>query len=213
MSEAAQSRSDHELRMMEAMVDCAHALGMAFGNAARAEADNRRALALFEAFQKSFLAVRMGIRLSLTLRAGARTAPAATEHDRLERERAEGLDRVEREPAERLEQERERERDHEPVSLPRFLAALGVVARDAEGLDLPADVRSQTLPVLRDLLAHARTDASPSPARAAGGVAVLARPAAVASKAALLGSASAPLTAPLPRRGPGLPRPPPRGPG
>ena len=212
MSEAAQSRSDHELRMMEAMVDCAHALGMAFGNAARAEADNRRALALFEAFQKSFLAVRMGIRLSLTLRAGARTAPAAIQ-DELERERPECLDRVEREPAERLEQERERERDHEPVSLPRFLAALGVVARDAEGLDLPADVRSQTLPVLRDLLAHARTDASPSPARPAGDVAVLARPAAVASKAALLGSASAPLTAPLPRRGPGLPRPPPRGPG
>ena len=199
MSEAAQSRCDHELRMMEAMVDCAHALGMALGNAARAEADSRRALALFEAFQKSFLAVRMGIRLSLTLRAGVRTAPAAPDHDRLEREPPEGLDRV--------------ERDAEPVSLPRFLAALGVVARNAEDLALPADVRRQTLPVLRDLLAHARTDASPSPARPAGDVAVLARPAAVASKAALLGSASAPLAAPLPRRGPGLPRPPPRGPG
>ena len=48
--------------MLEGLVDCAHALGMVLGAAAKAESDTKRCLGLVEAFQKSFLAVRMGIR-------------------------------------------------------------------------------------------------------------------------------------------------------
>ena len=60
--------------MLEGMVDCAHGLGMAFGRAARAETDTKRSLELVEAFQKCFLAVRMGIRLSMILRAAPKAA-------------------------------------------------------------------------------------------------------------------------------------------
>ena len=107
------SRAACELQMLEGLVDCAHALGMVLGAAAKAESDTKRCLGLVEAFQKSFLAVRMGIRLCMALRAPPKAAPAVTP------ERAEGLEGepLEHEPLERADSlERERERDYEPVS-------------------------------------------------------------------------------------------------
>ena len=79
MPDTAVARTELELRMVEALVDCAHALSMAVADAAEAEADSKRRLQLFEAFQHGFLAVRMGIRLSMMLRAAPRAdaRPAA----------------------------------------------------------------------------------------------------------------------------------------
>jgi len=189
--------------MLEAMVDCAHGLGMALGEAAKAEADTKRSLELVDAFQKCFLAVRMGIRLSMALRDAPKAAPAVAP------ERAEALERegAERDPPERLDRvERERERDYEPVSLPKFLSTLGAVARDAARLDdrLPPDA-ARVLPTLQDLLARADRDApvpEPAPSPQAG-VAVLARPPQGATRHKLLGSAATPR--PRPRAPPPWP--------
>jgi len=198
------ARTARELQMLETMVDCAHALGLAFGEAAKAETDTKRSLALLDAFQKSFLALRMGIRLSMTLRAPPKAAPALApepteaserdpvEHDPAERERGDGA-------------ERERDRDYEPVSLPKFLATLGVVARDAARLDdrLPADA-ARVLPTLQGLLARATTDPpapEPVPSQAAG-VAILARPPQGGTRHKLLGSAATALPKPGPRTPP-----------
>ena len=94
MPDAAVARPDRELQMLEAMVDCAFALCEGFAEAAKAEADHRKSLDLFDAFNRSFLAVRMGIRLSMTLRAppkpvradaAERDAPDPIETERLER--------------------------------------------------------------------------------------------------------------------------------
>ena len=193
------ARTARELQMLEAMVDCAHALGLAFGEAAKAETDTKRSLELLEAFQKCFLALRMGIRLSVTLRAAPKAAPAPAP------ERAEAPERPdpsEREMAEPDPPERgdspERDRDYEPVSLPKFLATLGVVARDAARLDdrLPADA-ARVLPTLQGLLARATTDPSQ-----ATGVAVLARPPQSATRQKLLGSSATSLPSPGPRTPP-----------
>ncbi|WP_296599875.1 hypothetical protein [Phenylobacterium sp.] len=188
--------------MLEGMVDCAHVLAMAFGAAAKDEADTGRSLERFDAFQKCFLSVRMGIRLCMTLRAGKATAGVASLLGRpAEAERAEALDRErpEHEAPERGDPpERERDRDYEPVSLPRFLATLGVVARDAARFDdgLPADAK-QALPVLRNLLAEAQRDpfgAEAPPTQTpmpVAGVAVLTRSARGGTRDRLLGSAAA----------------------
>jgi hypothetical protein len=189
-SEAA--RNARELQMLETMVDCAHALGVAFGEAAKVESDARRSLELFDAFQKSFLALRMGIRLSMTLRAPPRAAPA------LPLERTEPADRepAERDPPEREPSdsgERERDRDYEPVSLPKFLATLGVVARDAAKLGdhLPAGA-ARVLPTIEGVLARATTDPrlpEPGPSPTAG-IAVLACSPQSGTRRGLLGSAA-----------------------
>jgi len=193
------ARTARELQMLEGMVDCAHGLGMAFGAATTAETDTKRSLELLDAFQKCFLGVRMGIRLSMTLRAAPKAAPVSA--PALAAERAEAL---EREPAEHealersdsLERERERERDYEPVSLPKFLATLGVVARDAARLDdrLPAGVATDVLPKLHGLLAQATAD--PRAPQQAAGVAVIARPPQGGTRHKLLGSAATSLPAP-----------------
>jgi hypothetical protein len=205
MPDAAVARTAHELQMLEAMVDCAHGFGMAFAEASRAETDFKRKLQLFDAFQRGFLAMRMGIRLSAMLReapkpvrfpalgraAPEREEPEAAEAEREERERDEPI-------------ERERERDYEPVSLPKFLATLGLVARDAARLDgLPADIRERTLPALQGLLAQA----NPPPPRSTASVDVLVRPPPPDPRRRLLGSASTLLS----KAPPGSrPRPPPR---
>jgi hypothetical protein len=195
-------RTDRELRMLEAMVDCAYALGMAVGEAAKAEADTKQSFALYDIFHRSFLAVRMGIRLSLTLRAGLRMArptaePGQPEHDPPEREDTLEAERPER--GDRLEVERERDRDYEPVSLPRFLSTLGLVARDADrASSLPVDVRTRTLPALQALLADADGAPTPKPG-AASGVMVLNRPpptVAPLARTTLLGSAATPTPRP-----------------
>jgi len=215
------ARTARELQMLETMVDCAHVLGMAFGEAAQAETDTRRSLELLDAFQKSFLALRMGIRLSVTLRAPPKSAPApAPERDSPERDSAECVEAPEHDPAERDPPERgdgvERERDYEPVSLPKFLATLGVVARDAARLDdrLPTDA-ARILPELQGLLARATADPpapepAPSPAAPsqATGVAVLVRPPGSGTRRLLLGSAAPSLPkSSLPRSAPRRPPP------
>ncbi len=191
--------------MLEGLVDCAHALGMAVGTAAKAETDVRASLAAIAVFQKCFLAVRMGIRLCMSLRAGrsvAARAAAVERSEALEHDPAEH-DPSEHEAPERPDPlERERDRDYEPVSLPAFLKTLGVVARDAAQLDdrLPPEAR-QALPALQDLLAQAkqgpsavgqaRTPSSTPPAAPAAGVAVLSRPAPPGrTRDKLLGSAA-----------------------
>ena len=214
MPDAANLRTDHELQMLARLVDGAFALSVAFSDAATAEPDLSMKLQLFDAFQGGSKAVRMGIRLSMALRAtpkisrpGAAIGDDLSELDEAELEkpdsdphpeRAEGLERL------------ERERDYEPVSLPRFLAALGVVANESQRLKdhLPAEVAAQTLPTLHDLLARAKADAPKASAVPSGGVNVLTRARPPAPKAALLGSASAPR--PVALRGPALARPPPR---
>ncbi|WP_397420360.1 hypothetical protein [Phenylobacterium sp.] len=214
MYDTAVARTEHELRMVEALVDCAHALSVAVAEAAKAEADGKLRLQMFEAFQRGFLAVRMGIRLSLMLRAApksvarpaAEPAREAPERERPEAERPETeqlLDRLERdEPA----LERERDRDYEPVSLPRFLSTLGVVASEAARIEaLPAHVRADILPKLDTLLARAKGPAAP-PAQPAAAVALMTRSKAL-PKAALLSGAST-LSGPPPTFH-GRPRPPP----
>ena len=206
MPDNAVARTEHELRMVEALVDCAHALSVAVAEAAKAEADGKLRLQLFEAFQRGFLAVRMGIRLSMMLRAAPRATglPAREASDVEPPETEPSLDH--REPD---RPERERDRDYEPVSLPKFLSTLGVVARDAARLDgLPAHVRADILPALDTLLARAKGPAAPptSPARPAAANALMTRPKAP-PKAALLGGASALSGPPLAFHG--RPRPPP----
>lgn len=192
------ARTARELQMLEGMVDCAHALGVAFGAAAKRETDTTRSLERFDAFQKCFLAVRMGIRLCMTLRAG-KPAVALASGRAAAVERPEALERdpPERDPPEHEARERadaperEQDRDYEPVSLPKFLATLGVVARDAARLDdcLPADAK-RALPALQTFLAQATqnpsaVEATPTPT---AGVAVLARPSPGRRRDRLLGS-------------------------
>ena len=188
MSDAAPASADSELQMLGSMVDCAYALGMAFGEAAKAQDDLAVQLQLFDAFQRSFQAVRLGVRLSMTLRAPPKAAAPASRADREARE----IERPDPVESQRLEVERERDRDYEPVSLPRFLATLGVVVTDAERL--PADAAADTVSTLKGLLVRAQAD-PPAPAtRPSAAVNVLARPMPAPAKATLLSSASAPLT-------------------
>ena len=207
MSDASVARTDHELRILEALVDCAHELSVAVAEAAKVERDQARRLQMFEAFQRGFLAVRMGIRLSIMLRAGARAIPrpaAAPAREAPEVERPE----IERPEIERPDgPERERDRDYEPVSLPKFLSTLGVMASDAARLPgLPAHVRAELLPTLDTLLARAKGPSAPTSAPASHAVALLARPKAT-PKLALLSATSAFSAQPLAFHG--QPRPPP----
>jgi hypothetical protein len=205
------ARSARELQMLEGMVDCAHALAMAFGAAAKGGAGAGLSLDHLEAFQKCSLAVRMGIRLCMALRA-AKPARAAS----IERPEALQYDRAERDPPEHEARERadaperERDRDYDPVSLPKFLATLGVVAREAARLDdrLPADAK-RVLPALQTFLAQAKQNPSAAEPILAptGGVAVLARPSPGRTRDRLLGSAA---VSPGPGTRPGLRGPPPR---
>ncbi len=207
MPDTTVARNEHELQILAALVDCAHELSVAVAGAAKAESGTRQ-LQLFDAFQRGFLAVRMGIRLSMMLRAAPRSiglpAREASDVERPETERLETERlRVRPEPD---RPERERDRDYEPVSLPKFLSTLGVVASDAARLGgLPAHVRADLLPKLDTLLARAKGPAAPPPAPAAA-VAVLTRPK-PNPKAALLGATSAISTQPLAFHG--QPRPPP----
>lgn len=208
MPDTAVARTEHELQILEALVDCAHELSVAVAGAAKAESGTRQ-LQLFDAFQRGFLAVRMGIRLSMMLRAAPRAiglpAREASDIERPETERLETERLLDRPEPDRPE--RERDRDYEPVSLPKFLSTLGVVASDAAGLEgLPANVRADLLPKLDTLLARAKGLPAQPPAPHAVAVAVLTRPKAP-PKSALLGATSAISAQPLAFHG--KPRPPP----
>lgn len=181
------ARADAELRMMETMVDCAFALGMGFGEAAREERDPARRLDLFTAFDRGFTAARLGIRLSMTLRAAPKPArEAASDREAPERESlADPKEREDREPA-----ERDRDRDDEPVSLSRFLSTLRGVAADATRL--PTSVDAGVLPTLHGLLAQVGREAPARPASVSQPTDVLDRPRTLGAKARLLGSAAPP---------------------
>lgn len=199
------ARAAHELRMMESLVDCAFGLATSFAAAAKSEQDPRLSLDLMEGFTKCAFAVRMGIRLCMAFKAPSQAPPAHRPDLPPERESrdAEALERLD--ARERLEPlERERDRDFEAVSLPRFLRTLGVVSKDARRLGerLPA-AAAEALPALDQLLAQAGPTAgagrrvTPAPAvggaRPVAGLAVLARPApAPPTRQRLMGSAAPP---------------------
>lgn len=191
MSEATVPRDAHHLEIIGAMTQCAYELGIAAGEIAkRATDDTARFLAATAEFGRCFFAVRMGIRLSMALQSGASAPRGAAPAERLERERPEAADPEERE--ERIETEREREGDYEPVSLPRFLKTLGLAAARADELrdELPAHIRDTTLPTLHSLLRQA--NAPPGARRTAPAVAILAPPVAVlAGRSHLLTSTGA----------------------
>lgn len=164
--------------MIEALNVCAFQLSKAAHAIAMAvpHHDTKAFIAASEAFQRLGFAVRMGIRLACQLRAGQAFRPmrsAAEAADAIERPEPPELERPDR-PERDV---RERERDYEPVSLPKFLKTLGLAARDAEARrdELPAHIRDTTLPRLKSLLAQAEAEPPPAP-KAATGVAVLARP-------------------------------------
>lgn len=191
--------------MVSAMVECAYALGMAAGAMAKACKDPKGFFAASDEFRRCFFAVRMGIRLKMSLAAGVRPAPVRAAAEAPERDPDEP-DPDERDRSERDPMEREREGDREPVSLPQFLKALGVVARNAERrkAELPPEIATETLPRLHSLLAQAngRTAEAPTPKAAAitAGATLLERPqAAPPIRARLLGSTAAPPRGP-PRR-------------
>src|SRR4051794_27192816 len=138
---AAAAPAAPSLEMIETMTRCAYELGLAAsGIAQRAGDDTALFLSASAEFRHCFFAMRMGIRLKLADRAAAGSTAALPE--RLVRERSDAYDPSERErddSLERLETERERDRDYEPVSLPQFLRSLGVAAAQAErrGDELP----------------------------------------------------------------------------
>jgi hypothetical protein len=199
--------------MLEAMVDCAHPLALRFGEAALAEPDVARALQLDAAFHRGFLAVRMGVRLCLTLRAAAKAAASPfVEREDPERERPEREDLDSRHRSERpepVERDRDRDREYEPVSLQRFLASLRGLADDTR--NLPVQASGEALPTLEALLARVAHGAAPpdSTSRSTAGVSLLMKPPPAGGRALLLGSASPPLALRAALR----PRPPPRGSG
>jgi len=165
-----------EAIQLDEMRDAAHALGMAFAQAAQAESDVDRKLTLFDAFNRSFASVRLSIALALRLRREAHL-PARIETERPENE---PLDVERDETPERAERydERDRDREAERASFPILLRTLGRVADDAQAL-LP---RATELPALRELLgrvgaqpaaATAKPVATPLRSRLSGGTATL----------------------------------------
>lgn len=211
------ARADHELHLLESLIDCAETISLAIGEAASVESDPARQLDLFDAFQRGFLGVRMGIRLALTLRAGPRPVRVAAIAPERERPEADRID-VEG-PVKDTGREREREREYEAVSLPTFLKTLGVVSADAARLEgLPAHVRAEALPALERLLAQADAQAPPDPAKRpqpaksapTAGVDLLLRPPKAAPRSRWLSSTATVLPKPFPLAGPFRARPPPR---
>ena len=201
MTAAAPTRDVDPLEMIRAVTQCAYELAMAAGEIAkRSMNDTKLFLAATDAFHRLSFAMRMGLRLSHGGLAAV-AAKAASAAEAPETERPEPAERPERTDArERLETERDR--DYEPVSLPRFLKSLGLVAKRAETLrdELPPHIRDTTLPRLQGLLRQ--TNASPDGAApsssAASAVAVLARPPAPsAARSRLLTSTVTPSVPPL----------------
>jgi hypothetical protein len=166
-----------EAVQLDEMRAAAHALGMAFAQAAQAEDDLDRKLTLFDAFHRSFASVRLSIALALRLE---REAPTPTRIE-TERPETEPLDVERAEAAERPERydERDRDRETERASFPLLLRTLGRIADDAQAL-LP---QAAELPTLRELLdrvgaqpAAAEPVATPLRSRLSGGTATLTLP-------------------------------------
>lgn len=173
-----------ETAQLEDMRNAAHALGVAFAQAAQAEDDFDRKLILFDAFHRSFASVRLSIALALRLRQDARRTGLIeierAETETLERERVDDAERPER------YDERDRDREAERATFPLLLRTLGRVANDAEAL-LP---QAAELPTLRELLNRVSTQPAPR-----------ARPPMVTPLRARLSGGAATLTLSPPRLG------------
>jgi hypothetical protein len=148
--------------MLSDLSQCAYRLGMAFGGEAERAQDAARRLEYFQLFDRCFFAVRVATALELRL---LRTPVAPRREAATEREDLSDRDRSGHEPLdierperfpERLDAERDREREVEPASLPLLLRTLQGVAADAAGLPGPEPA---ALPTLRQLLAHVTSDA------------------------------------------------------
>ena len=166
-----------ETAQLDDLRNAAHALGMAFAQAAQAEDDLDRKLSLFDAFHRSFASVRLSIALALRLKREAHM-PARIETERPE---IEPLDVERAEAPERPERYDERDRETERASFPLLLRTLSRVADDAQAL-LP---QAAELPSLRELLdrigaqpavAAPRPVATPLRSRLSGGTATLTLP-------------------------------------
>lgn len=197
-----------ETHQLDDMRQAAYRLGMGFAQAAEAEGDLDRKLALFDAFHRSFASVRLSIALAMRLAREAQ-APARVEAERdaaAETERAEALERPERPERPERYDERDRDREAERASLPLLLRTLERVADDA-GTLLP---QAADLPTLRELLDRVRagpppeTPPRPGPAplraRLSGGAATLTLAPSPRPRGDLTGLSSAP-----PRRSTGPP--------
>jgi hypothetical protein len=188
-----------DLQGLTDLSQCAYALGLAFGEEAKAASDTDRKIRFFELFERCF----HGFRVAVTLKQRLARAPQA---ERSEAEACDAQHRPERpDPQEHERAERIRldyDRDREAASLPILLKTLNRVVDEAQGLPGPHPAE---LPTLRELLAcvgaprpaAASAAARPRTATAsAAGVTLLARPAAAAPPSArsrlLLGAAATP---------------------
>jgi len=183
--------------MLAEMSGCAYRLGVAFAGEAERTEDIGRRLEMFQLFDRCFFAVRVATALQLRLGRGAWTAPRAPANDAEDLRERESLEieRPERDAPgrERLEADRDRDREAERASLPVLLTTLTGVAADAAARPgrPPA-----ALPALQALLALA--SAEPAPVRRPAGAPPL--------RDRLAGSAAVAVTAPP--RAPSALRPP-----
>jgi hypothetical protein len=193
--------------MLAEMSACAYRLGLAFGREAERIEEVGRRLEMFQLFDRCFFAVRVATALQLRLRREAWAAPAREPandaEDLRERERpdAEPLDAGRLEPGrERLEADRDRDRETERASLPVLLTTLKGVAVEAAARP---GRKPAALPALQELLA--RASAQPAP-KSTPRSAPRSTPGAPPLRDRLTGSAAVAVTAP-PRAPSGL-RPP-----
>jgi hypothetical protein len=152
--------------MLEEMSACAYRLGVRFAAEAETAQDSKRALEMFHLFDRCFFAVRVAIALQLRLRREARIAePREPASDDEVLEAAEPVETEDAERPERLDYDRDRDRETERASLPVLLTTLKGVAEGAAALPGPQPAE---LPTLQDLIARATAEpapAKPSPLR------------------------------------------------
>lgn len=191
-----------ETRQLDAMREAAFGLGMGFAQAAEAEGELDRKLALFDAFHRSFASVRLSIALAMRLqREALQSTPREIEHPERETERdaepEEASEPLDTRPERYDERDRDRDRDCERASLPLLLSTLDQVADDARAL-MP---EAAELPTLTELLDRVRGAPHKAPAAPLAPVPKPIQPAAGALRARLSGGTA---TLTLPPR-PGLP--------
>ena len=168
--------------MLSALTEAAFGLGMAYRDRHEQAEDPETEARCFEAFDRCFTSVRLGIALKLRLdrEARASTRGPAADRDGSERDELERDEVLETERPERYI-ERDRDRETERASFPLLLKTLNGVVANASALSGPEPAE---LPSLRDLLAT--VGVAPAPA---------AQPRTGALKARLTGSAATAVTA------------------
>lgn len=148
--------ADPRIADLAEMGQCAYRLGMAFGAAAEQAQGTDQWLTYFNAFDRCFFSVRVGIALQLRLErhpAAERAEPASDRETLSDREVLSDPD----DGDDRLPIERDRDRETERASFPILIRALEGICADAALLPGPEPAE---LPTLRDLLAQVK--AAPS---------------------------------------------------